>query len=850
VYVAVTLTLFLVAASTFAVMTARRPLPQTEGSLEATGLGGEVEVIRDRNGIPQVYADTAEDLFFAQGFVQAQDRFFEMDVRRHITAGRLSEMFGPDTLETDKVVRTLGWRRVAQQELGRLDEATVRYLEAFSEGVNAYVGNRSPGELSLEYTLLSLGGLDYTAEPWTPVDSLAWLKAMAWDLRGNMQDEVDRAMASTDLDPAQVEELYPAYPFDRHRPAVEQGAVVGGAYDQNATAIPKVVLPGALAASTAALASVRAAIDAVPPLVGSGEGAGSNAWVVSGERSTTGKPLLANDPHLAPTVPGVWYQMGLHCRQVDADCPFDVTGFTFAGFPGVIVGHNRDIAWGVTNLGPDVSDLYLEAVDGERYLRGGRWRPFQRRTETIRVAGEDPFTFQVRSTGHGPLLSDVSGTYASVGANAPVEDGPPDRVDGYAVSLAWTALSPSRTADAVFAFDAASSWEEFRAGARLFSVPAQNLVYADRAGNIAYQTPGRIPIRKPANTGHQPSPGWDPAYDWTGDYVPFDALPSVLNPEDGFVATANQAPVGPSYPYFLGDSWDYGYRSQRIVDLLTAKPRLSPADMRRIQLDTRNGFAPTLVPYLLRVDAGSRYYSAGKRLLRQWDFQQPPESPAAAYFNVVYRNLLELTFADQLPTTVEVTGGARWWEVLRNLLEEPSDSWWDDVTTEGTREQRDDILRGALRLARDELVQRQARRPFRWRWGHLHTLTLENQTVGQSDLGPIARLVNRGDWELGGGTGIVNATGWNAEEGYEVTWVPSMRMVVSLADLDASTWVNLTGASGHAFARHYTDQTELWASGRALAWPFSREAVEEAAEDTLRLVPPGARALGSPRARQ
>jgi penicillin amidase len=840
-YVAAAIVVALVAGAVFAYSTVRRSLPQTEGTIALRGLDAEVTVHRDDAGVPQVYADTATDLFFAQGFVQAQDRFFEMDVRRHITAGRLSEMFGPDTLETDKVVRAMGWRRIAEKEVARLDPQVLTYLEAFSAGVNAYLEDRAPGELSLEYSLLALGGLDYTVEQWTPADSVAWLKAMAWDLRGNMQDEVDRAMAHTRLEPEQIEELYPPYPYARHRPIVEGGAVVDGRFRQPAGSTGPA--PAARAAlgdgAVDALAGLADTLDGMPQLVGRGDGVGSNAWVVDGDHSTTGEPLLANDPHLAPTVPGIWYQMGLHCTELSDDCPFDVSGFTFAGFPGVVIGHNQEIAWGFTNLGPDVTDLYLEAVDGERYLRGRKWREFDRREETIRVAGEEPFTFTVRSSVHGPLLSDVSPTYASVGANAPVDGRVPDRASGYAVSLAWTALRPTRTAEAVFAMNSATDLDEFRDATRMFAAPAQNIVYADRAGHIGYQAPGLVPIRQARHTGDYPAPGWDSRYDWTGEFVPFDALPSVLDPEEGFIATANQAPVGPGYPYDLGSAWDMGYRSQRIVDLLTKKGTLSVADMAEIQGDTRNGFAPVLVPYLLDVDPGNRYYSGGQRLLDEWDFTQPVDSSAAAYFNAVWRNLLRLTFDDQLPTSVatNVRGGDRWFEVVRRLLETPNSPWWDDLDTEDVREGRDDILRQALRDARDELVRLQSRRVDGWTWGHQHTLDLENQTVGQSDVGLVAGLVNRGTWELPGGTAVVNANGWNAAEGYEVIWAPSMRMVVSMADLDASRWVNLTGASGHAFSGHYTDQTELWARGETRAWPFSAEAVEAAADRTLTLTP-------------
>jgi penicillin amidase len=321
--------------------------------------------------------------------------------------------------------------------------------------------------------------------------------------------------------------------------------------------------------------------------------------------------------------------------------------------------------------------------------------------------------------------------------------------------------------------------------------------------------------------------------------VPFEAMPWRLDPEEGFIASANQAPVGQEYPFHLGSAWDMGYRSQRIVDLLTKKGTLSVADMEQVQSDTRNGFAPVLVPYLLDVDPGGGYYSGGQRILEDWDYTQPVDSAPAAYFNAVWRNLLRLTFDDQLPTAVaeNVRGGDRWFEVVRGLLETPNSPWWDDLETEDVREGRDDILRQAMRDARDELVRLQSRRVDGWTWGHQHTLTLEHQTVGQSDVGMVAGLVNRGPWQLPGGTAVVNANGWNAAEGYEVIWAPSMRMVVSLGDLDESRWVNQTGASGHAFSGHYTDQTELWARGESRAWPFGRETVEEATVDRLTLTP-------------
>lgn len=817
----------------------RRPLPQTEGEVEVPGLSASVEVVRDDYDIPQIYADTDADLMRAQGYVHAQERFFEMDFRRHVTAGRLSEIFGPDSLETDKFIRTMGWRRVAEQEWALLQPATRDALTAYAEGVNAYLAERKPSELAAEYSILGLSGLDYTPGEWEPVDSLAWLKAMAWDLRGNMDAEVDRVLLSLDHTDAEISQLWPDYPFDEHPPIVEGGGVVDGVFEQNATgngtrnprrpAYPRGVVE--------ALERVQERVAAMPDLVGKGRGIGSNSWVVDGEHSATGMPLLANDPHLGISQPGIWMQMGLHCREQSADCTLDTSGFTFSGVPGVVIGHNADIAWGFTNLGPDVTDLFLEQTEGDdRYVRDGATEPMQVRTETIEVRGEDDVELRVRETVHGPLISDVSSEFATVGANAPTDE-PGERGSGYAVALAWTALDPAPTADAILGLNRASNWDEFRAAAADFAVPAQNLVYADREGHIGYQSPGRIPIRRAGNDGTMPVEGWISANDWTGDYIPFDGLPSVLDPEEGFIATANQAVVDEDYPYLLTKDWDYGFRSTRIRDVLSEEGELSVEEMAALQLDSTNPMAETLVPYLLDISTlPNPYYRNAQRLLRDWDGTSPADSAPAAYFNVVWRNLLDLTFHDDLRARTWPDGGDRWFLVVGRMLTEPADPWWDDARTDEV-ETRDDILRAAMIAARDELTRRQARDPRLWTWGRLHRMNLRNATLGESGIAPVERLFNREGWQVGGGSSIVDATSWDALEGYEVTAAPSMRMVVSLADFDDSRWINLTGVSGHPASSHYSDQTELYVDGETLPWAFSREAVEAAAADRLVLEP-------------
>lgn len=844
-----------------AAWTVRRPFPTYGGELTLAGLSAPVTVYRDDYGIPHIYAATAEDLFRAQGYVHAQDRFWEMDFRRHVTAGRLSELFGENQLETDTFLRTLGWRRVAEAEWELASPDTRRYLTAYAEGVNAWIeatgGPAATSGKALQYAVIGLQRPGYEIEPWHPVDSLAWLKAMAWDLRANMVSEQGRAaLLAAGLTREQVEALYPPYPHDRHAAIVPEGLVVDGAFDP--TAPPPAVEAGedsdgvsvqTLATAAPALAEVGRAVETLPALLGpAGAGLGSNSWVVSGALTDTGAPILVNDPHLSPSAPSIWYQMGLHC-----DCGYRVAGFTFSGLPGVVIGHNDRIAWGFTNLAHDVADFYLERIDGDRYEVDGRWRDLEVIEETIRVAGGEDVTVTVRLTHHGPLLSDVNAGLREIGERPPVRpDGQPvpaASLGGYGVSLAWTALTPGRTIEALFALNQARDFDEFRAAAALFEVPAQNLLYADVDGNIGYQAPGRVPVRG-AGDGRWPAPGWDSAYDWTG-FVPFEQLPYVFNPDSGRIVTANQAVVGPQYQPWLSEDWSYGHRSARIHALLDEAEAAGPigvAEMERMVFDSYNSLAPVLVPHLLAAPRTplARDEQAALELLRDWDFQQPaggapgtPEaasSAAAAYFNAVWRHLLALLF-DELPDSAGLDGGGRWFEVVVPLLEEPDSPWWDRVDTSEV-ETRDDVLSRALADAYRELAIAYGDDPTGWRWGELHTLTVRDGSLGSSGIAPIEALFNRGPVGTSGGTAIVNATGWDAAEGYEVTVVPSMRMVVDLSDLDASRWVQLTGNSGHAYHPHYTDQLELWRTGAMLPMRWERATIESEAAHTLTLTPP------------
>lgn len=819
----------------------RRPLPEVAGTLELPGLGAKVTVTRDARGVPTITARSSDDLFMAQGYVAAQDRFFEMDYRRHVTAGRLAELVGnvKEAVDADKVTRTLGWRRVAEQEWKQATPATRKALQAYADGVNAYLAGKPKGAIAVEYTILGLQLDIRDPEKWDPVDSLAWLKAMAWDLRGNYDDELGRAAAfSTIGDVARVDQLYPAYPQALNAP------ILTGAD------LPSTVTPAAATTSLnlsdddlqRAMASARKALEAVPHLMGDGEGVGSNSWVVGGALTVSGKPLLANDPHLGISAPGVWEQVGLRCADVSAACPYDVSGFSFAGMPGVVIGHNEHLAWGLTNLGADVSDFFLEKVKGSSTVVDGGTQPITTRTEIIKVNGGDIIRLPVRETVHGPIVSDVLDLGPVAAAPVPV-DAPGST---FAVALEWTALQPGTSMQALLAMDVASDADDIRAAAALLDVPAQNIVFATTDGHIGYQAPGKIPIRAdvvggpvPSN-GTWPRPGWDSAYDWQG-YVPADEMPRTLDPAAGFIVTANNAVTPAGVGPFLTDDWDYGYRAQRIRDLITKTPthKLTAADMSTIQFDQHSPYADMLVPILLQQHIPTAFDRDGQNLLRSWDRVQSDDSAAAAYFAAVWADVMKFAFADDLPDGYDPDGGSRWLEVVRSLLDDPTSPWWDDRSTPGVVEGRDEVLTRAMISARRELTAQLGRDASQWRWGKLHTAAPEHLVLGGSSVpGLVRALVNPAPLPVGGSSSIVDATAWDASTGsFGVTAAPSMRMVVDLGDLDSSTWVTMTGASGHPGSVHYTDQFGPWSRGETFPWPFSAAATQADASDELTLVP-------------
>ena len=832
-----------------------RALPQTSGTVAIPGLDGTATVRRDLNGIAQISATTPHDLFLAQGYVHAQERMWQMEVWRHISSGRLAELFGPGSIDDDKFIRTLGWRVAAERDMASLAPETRAVLDAYADGVNAWLDTHRD-QLGLAFVVTGVN-----PEPWTPLDTLAWGKVEAWNLGGNMTSELFRYLADARLGaPARTDELFPTR---------EGGPViVGGAARDGESSPPDQESDGTAAEAPTTLtddqidgwadvgrlgddAMAIAGLDLAGGGLASQHGIGSNDWVVGPAMSTTGGALLANDPHLGISMPSVWYINGLHCAPVSDACPYDVAGVTFPGIPGIILGHNDRIAWGATNVEPDTQDLVIETLDpteSTRYLGpDGQPRDFTTRMERIAVKGGESVDMTVRETVHGPVLNDVE-----------------DRLkDAPMMALRWTttspAVGPDRTFDSFLKLMTASDFDSFRAALDGYVAPSQNFAYADVDGHIGYQMPGAIPIRSdPEDRGARPVNGFDGTGEWTGT-IPFDELPSALDPEDGWIVTANNAVTDESYPYFIGAEFDPGYRAERIIDLINdyGQDGLNVPEMGAIQTDTAPLRARDIVEAL--GDAGVHPSTADGALLAQriadWDGSCVVDSTGcAAYMAWEYR-VLRGMFDDELgPLARDYVGSATSWVALENALADPDWPWWDDLTTPA-KETTDDVTAKAMDTAAAEL-RASLGDPDGWTWGRMHTATFREPTVGSSGIGPLEWYFNAGPVAVDGADGAIDASYYRLSRGYPdpddpdfqplgmdglftVTNLPSYRLLIDMSDLDGARIVSTTGQSGHPFDRHYTDQIESWRTGTTLRLPFTPAAIDAATVTTLTLQPSG-----------
>jgi penicillin amidase len=718
-------------------------------------------------------------------------------------------------------------------------------LQAFADGVNAYIGSRNSGDLALEYGVLRLVGKRIEIDPWSVADSLVWGKVMAWDMSGRGGTDEKRGTVYELLGQEMADQWMTApWPFGE-RPTIVQLkdmdiATGSGNEDGNK----------AEAAEEQALAGSASSLD-ISFVFGRDRGVGSNNWVVSGNMTESGMPLLANDPHLGIQLPSIWYEVGLHCQPDGGQRPFDVTGFTFATIPGVVIGHNGSIAWAVTNTGPDVIDLYRIRVNPQNPLQyewNGEWRDMTVREETIRFAGSDKATtIRVRETHLGPIINDNElnpETGEILGFNN--ED---------PLALRWTALEPSRMSRAVVGINGATNWDEFRSALQYWDVPSQNFVYADIEGNIGYQMPGRVPIRAGNHTGLLPVPGWTDEFEWQG-YLPFEYLPHVLNPSQGYIATANQAVVSPEYyewlakelgegrNYVFSQEWDYGYRAQRIVELLEANKPHTVESYQHIQGDNKLISAEEITPYLAPLKFDDRELAEARDWLLEWNYQFDIESPQAALYAQFWSRLMENLFNDQLASEeldkedkAYGSDGDMWATAL--LLLDPSSAWWDNAATEGVVETRDDILVQSFKEGYDNTVAALGEDRSKWKWGNLHKATFVSNPLGAGGVGLIEGMVNRGPFPVGGSMATINNTAWGvgSDEPFEVQALPSMRMIVDLADFTRSVTVHTTGQSGHPYSPHYDDMIEPWRDVEYHPMLWTREQVEAATEAQLRLNP-------------
>jgi penicillin amidase len=837
------LLLFVVAVGGFLVYTdtMRAPLPQISGSLNISGLNAQVEILRDDWGIPHIYASTSHDLFFAQGYVQAQDRWWQMEFFRHTGSGSLEELTGKTSklIGTDIFIRTVGWRRTAEQEAANINDSERKVLQAFADGVNAYIVNRPANDLAMQYRLLGMTGVNIPIQPWTLTDSLVWAKVMAWNLTDTTGYKYTRQSLLKAVGQQMTDDYAPPWPYDSDRPTIlypEDLPIT----DASATAyVPNISAPD----DTPAGDVMAGNIDPNDFLFKRDTGTGSNDWVATGSMTENGTALLANDPHLGIQMPSIWYEIGLHCTPISAQCPFNIVGFALAPAPGVIIGHNANIAWGATNVGADVQDLYLITVNPDnplQYKWNGAWRDMTVANETINFGdGAAPLKIQVRLTHLGPIINDnqideKTGTVEGFNNKDPMV-------------LRWTGSDPGTLFDAVLKLDQAANWNDFRAALSEWDIPSQNIVYADVHGNIGYQMPGRIPIRPKGKDGLTPYPVSSDADVWQG-FVPYDDLPRIFNPARHYIVTANQAVVPTQYydqlaaklgqdaNYLFSYDWAYGERAQRITELLKQNAPNSIKTYQQIQGDDKNLDAQLITPYLaaLKIDPGS--LANMRDFLTSWNFQMNMTSGQAALFGEFDAKLLSNLFGDQLPADVQFDNHEVWSAV--QLMAKPDNSWWDDASTKDKVETRDDILLKSLQQAVDAATTAMGNNPADWQWGKIHQATFVSNPLGASGIDLIEKLVNRGPVAVSGSNDTVNATSWDPSSGnFSVVEMPSMRMIVDLANMDNSLTIDTTGQSGHPSSPHYDDMIDAWRNIQYHPMLWSRDKVEAGTATRLILNP-------------
>lgn len=729
--------------------------PVIDGELAVTILDQDVTVTRDEKGVPHIFAKTDADLYRAQGYVQAQDRLFQMDLARRQASGRLSEIIGEATINTDKHFRTFSLRNAAEISLAAYDDESKQVLEWYAEGVNAFIAQaKESNTLSYEFALLG-----YEPEEWTVVDSLTIGKYMAYDLGGNWNTLAFRHWALQNFDEEKAKELFIKYP--------ENASAIIEANIQN-----PVTVAGQFSA------------EMLP-----NEFNGSNNWVVSGDKTKSGTPILADDPHLGLSTPSIWYQMHLQSPQQN------VSGVIFAGIPGIILGHNDEIAWGVTNVGPDVQDLYIEIPnpdDPTQFRYDGKWEQAEVRDESIKVKDGETVDFEVVVTRHGPIMTDLA-----------FKDTEPTAQ----FSMQWTALQPTAELRAVLGFNKAKTWGDFEKALEDFKAPAQNFVFASKDGTIAYKANGQIPIRKQGE-GQLPVPGDSSDYGWEG-FIPWGELPTLVNPKEGFIATANNQVIGEDYPYHITDFWAQPYRFERIKEVLEENDAITVDDMMALQMDQHNLYAREFLPDLLtsikEKDQDGKYAEI-MAMLEKWDMVDAKESGAPLVFHTLMIKLQEVLFKDQMPEDMygimygkfNITD-----QLLRTAYSGEKSIW---VEEQGGI---DETVYKAFELTVAQLENQFGKNSSKWQWGDYHQLTFDHTLGSASPI--LAAYFNAKKVPIGGSKVTVQAA--DNDLAGNVDHGASWRFVVDVGDLSSAYHIVGPGQSGHVKSDWYQDQVLDWANG-------------------------------------
>ncbi len=772
----------------------RTSLPKVDGKLDVAGLHGPVTITRDGHGIPRVAASDAHDAIFALGFLHGQDRIFQMDMLRRYGAGKLAEIGGKGQLDSDRFMRTLGLARAAEQQLEHLSRPVREVLQAYADGVNAAIANSSDAQRPYYYVIPG-------PRQWQPADTLIVRNVMALFLSQNYRNELLHGQLAERLTPAQLRELYPDHPPDSVDYAADRQAMARLPMEQLAAALP--------AASAWPYAS--------------------NNWVIDGKHSDTGKPLLENDPHLTLLAPSIWYLARLEFPG------YDLTGGTIPGAPFVIVGHNGHIGWGFTETGGDVEDLFIEKPDPhdpQAYLTPSGSEPFQVRQETIHVRGGADVPITIRSTRHGPVISDVlaqkSGNSALPGAGSKKTSSPAVPSGDYVMALQATFLAPDDiTAEALWKMDLARDCNEFRDALREYQAPQMNIVFAGVDGTIGFMAPGRIPIRR-NGFGWVPHPGWTGDYDWIG-YIPFDQLPQKMNPPEGHIVTANNKIVPDDYPYFITSNWALPYREERIKSLLKARPVQSVASTSAIAGDVLSLEAGQLLPELLKVqpdDAGTRW---AVEQLNGWSRDMQVGDVGPLLYLAWLRELERILFAKQLGATF-----AGYWSphpqvVLDILRNQPG--WCSPESTGSQAGDCDAVLLQALHRALNDLQQALGNDRSRWKFGKLHAALFSSPVLSKI---PLLGTVLRLSIPAPGANSTINAgiMDFSSEQHpFLAIGGPSLRFVLDFSKLSRSRFMFAPGVSENPLSPHYGDLMRPW---RDVKWlDFSRLP----ASHTLTLMP-------------